>query len=550
MPDQTLKNLTALITSTDNPEVRRAALRVAAALKPSKERSLNQALLGVLEEEDPGLRGLAVEALGEARAEEALPKLVELVHAGGAEVDAAVRAIGHRGSRGTKALVQVMHQAAPVLRRRIAAALALAGTESAVLATAESLLDEDPGVVEASAKSLAVEVPHLTAGQKRTLAEHLLEMLAPPKRSRKSNENAVDLAPASEAAMLRILAALHAPQAEELYWARLDTHRPAALRSAALQALAALPSSVSDAKLQKLLGCAAATEFQVVAPALMLLKKVPASRKNVKHWLELFDAPDVAAHSLAVEKLREVDTDQVAEALLKQLRHPDKGLRDNALAALHELKAGRGALFAAMLEAATPDETWNLARGQAALAQKWSSAQRATVFARASKLHDADDRREDALWFILREADRAWLGSQLEARALALRKKKNFAASLAYWRLLTRDPAVGPQLRFELAATELKLSNHDATASVRETDVSLQNFNRLLQDAAFDLIGQVRKAKWLEESDLYYLGFHFAEQPRLGREFGRQVLELVMERWPKTELGKSAKRKLKSEGLI
>jgi hypothetical protein len=70
-----------------------------------------------------------------------------------------------------------------------------------------------------------------------------------------------------------------------------------------------------------------------------------------------------------------------------------------------------------------------------------------------------------------------------------------------------------------------------------------------VQDPAFDLIGELRKAKWLDEADLFYLGFHFAEQPRLARTFGQQVLQLLIQRSPKSQLGKNAKHKLKSEGL-
>jgi HEAT repeat protein len=482
------------------------------------------------------------------------------VETGGPEAEAAVAAIGQLGARGTKALGRVMHQATPLLRRRIAAALALVGTESAVLATAESLLDEDAGVVEASAKSLSLEVPLLTAGQKRALAEHLLLMLntkskgtktakakSPGKRNVPVTKAA--LRPASEAGVLRVLAALHAPEAEDEYWARLEPRQPAALRCAALQALAGLETPTSEAKLHRLLTCAADADFQVVAPALMLLRKVPASRKNVKHWLKLFDAPDVAAHLLAVEKLREVDSLEVAKKLLDQLHHPDKELRENALAALRDLKAGRDVLFAALLEAETPDEAWALARAQVQTAQQWSAAQRAKIFNHACKSHESDDRRADALWFLLREVDAEKLHQQLEERAGALRKKKNFGASLAFWRLLTRDPAVGSELRFEMAGTGLKLSNHDASAAAREGDPALHQFSRLLQDPAFDLMGHVRAAKWLEESDLFYLGFHFAEQQRVAREFGKQVLELVIERWPKSAAAKNSKQKLKSEGL-
>jgi hypothetical protein len=281
----------------------------------------------------------------------------------------------------------------------------------------------------------------------------------------------------------------------------------------------------------------------------MLLKKVPATRKDVKHWLALFKAPDVAAHLLAVEKLRQVDTGEVAKSLLAQLQHPDKGLREQALAALSTLKSGREALFTALLQAPTPEEAWKLARAQAEAAKEWPTSQRAKVFALACKAHESEDRRADALWHILSAADRDSLRGKIEERAHALRKKKNYASSLAYWRLLARDPSVGSELRFELAATALKVSTHDISAAARESDPALEHFNRLLQDPGFDLFAGVRSATWLQENDLFYLGFHFAEQQRLGRDFGRKVLELVIQRWPKSPLAKNAKRKLGSEGL-
>src|SRR5947209_3007878 len=139
MADTTLQKLTALIESAERAEVRRAAVVVAGALKPAKDPALHKALLAALDADDPDLRRHAVETLGELRVEEALPRLVALVERGGPEADPAIQALGHLGARGTRALGQVMARSAPGLRRRIASGLALAGTESAVLATAQTL---------------------------------------------------------------------------------------------------------------------------------------------------------------------------------------------------------------------------------------------------------------------------------------------------------------------------------------------------------------------------------------------------------------------------
>jgi HEAT repeat protein len=541
MADSTLERLVQLIGAAEDAELRRAAVQVAGALGSAKERDLVKALLAVLDNGDPALRAAAIESLGRLGADAALPRLVELVQQGGAELDAAARAAGRMGARGARAMGKLMAEAAPPLRRRIVAALALGGTQSAVLAAVQALADPDPGVVEAAARSLAAEIPSLSDAQRRALADQLLEALHPKARPKPTA--------ASEAAMVRLLAGLHDPRAENIYWQRIDVGHPTALRAAALQALGTLPPPTADLKLQKLLVCAADADFQVVAPALMILRHVPVARKNVKQWQRLLEAPDVATRLFAVEKVRETDSPEVARALLPQLRHPDRKLRDEALAALRGLTAGREVLLAALLEAETVDEAWFLARSLSESAGELPARAQERLFKQACAYQDEDDRRADALWFLLRAADAEGTKERIEERALALRKKGDYAKALAYVRLLTRDPACGPQLRFEQAALGLKLSAHDTAAVARNTDASLAQFTRLLQDPAFDLLATVGKAKWLDEDDLFYLGFHFAGENRQAKEFGKGVLELLIKRAPKSQLAKDAKRKLKSEAL-
>src|SRR5438093_6737092 len=70
MADSTLKKLISLIESAEKPEVRRAAVVVAGALKPPKEAALHKALVAVLDVDDAELRRHAVDTLGELRAEE------------------------------------------------------------------------------------------------------------------------------------------------------------------------------------------------------------------------------------------------------------------------------------------------------------------------------------------------------------------------------------------------------------------------------------------------------------------------------------------------
>ncbi len=538
MADATLTKLVALFTDAPTSELRLAALRVAGSVGSAKEKALARGLLAGLDDAEAPVRIAAVEAVGQLRIEEALPRLGELVRGGGPELEAAVHAASQLGARGTRLMAKIMDEATPGLRSRIADVLARSGTGNAVIVTAHALLDPDPKVVDAAARSLATQVPSFSPPQRQALAKFLTESL-----------HAKGLAPRTEAAMVRILGTVHDSKADELFWSRISPPKPPEVRVAALHALGAHARPGSDARLQKLLACAAERDFPIVAAALMILKDVPAGGKMSKAWLQLLEAPDVAARRFALERLRGVETSEVAAALLPQMRHPDRGLREEALAALRGFTAGRQALLDQLLEASTPDEAWAMARAVAPSAADLGDKQRTPLLKQALAYHEADDRRAAPLWFLLREASAAWTRDQVEARAQALRKKKNYAGALSYYRLLAQDPACGAETRFELAATGLKESAHDLSVEARAADPPLHQFARLLQDPTFDIAGRLAKAKWLDPQDLFYVGFHFAEQTHRAREFGGQVLEMVVERSPKSDLPKQAKRKLKSEGL-
>src|SRR5207249_5141126 len=113
-------------------------------------------------------------------------------------------------------------------------------------------------------------------------------------------------------------------------------------------------------------------------------------------------------------------------------------------------------------------------------ATELDAKQQDRLFAQACKYHDEDDRRESAVWFLLREADAGATRDRIEEQAAALRKKKDYAGAVGYYRLLTQDPACSEDIRFELAATGLKESNRDLSAEVRGSDPSLHQFARLL----------------------------------------------------------------------
>lgn len=540
MADATLQKLLEMLDTETGTELRGAAALVLGEVG-GRDVRLDQALCQLLDDPDAGVRLRAMKSIGRLRIDKALPRLLERVSAGGEESEAAAHAAAQLGARGIRALQDLMPQTAPGLRRRIASALADTDTASAETAALDALLDHDPGVVDASARSLIGKIPSFTKPHRKTLVERVLDLLGPRK------PHALPLA--SEAALVRLLSALEDPRGEAAFWARMDASRPVEIRASALQALGVLPCPSQKEKIQRLLHCAADVDFRVAAPALMILKNLTVADRNLRDWLPLLEAPNPATRRFAMEKIGDKDKPDVAGALVQQMDHPDRGLRDLAISYLARSGHGREALVRALREASNPDQAWALARVQAPFIRDYSPAQSMSLFKHACTYLEGGDRRADALLFLLREADHRRLRDQLEERALAHRKKKDYTKALIYLRLLTRDPASGEAIRFEQAACSLRVSPKDLAADARNTDPSLHLFGGLLHRHETEPIKLVEKSKWLEAEDLFFLGFHFTEKTGPEKEFGSQVLRLLMKRWPRSKQAKDAKSKLCSQGL-
>jgi hypothetical protein len=533
------KKILRLLDADQPAEVRASAALVLGEVGV-RDAEISSALLERLDDEDATVRLPVIRALGKLRVEAALSKLVERIPDGGPESHEAVEALTRLGAKGVKALQELMHHVAPGVRRIIAAALAVGGTSGKNDTTLGVLLDKDPAVVEAAVRSLSEQIPSFGAEQRSSLTDQLLQLLGNKKTA---------LSPASETGAVRLLAVLGDERAAPVLWDRILPGNAPTIRATALQAVGAWVSSPGKDQLKRLLTCAADRDFRIAGPALLILKKLPVTDKAVAEWLTLFDGADVASRRLALEKLGDRDTADVAKAILQQTRHPDRGLRDAALARLTRLEHGRGVLTEALFAAETPDLAWTLARAQAPFVKDYPEKWREEVFAKASAHLEAEDRQADPLLFVLREAEPHDLRDRLEERALACRKKKQFPKALIYLRLLGRDPACGLPIRMELAACGLKVSGKDLSAEDRANDPCLEQFVRLCHQDDAAVTEYLAQANWLEAEELYYLGFHLAEQEGRAKKVAAEVLKLVVKKSPRSKLAQSAKSKLRSSGL-
>jgi HEAT repeat protein len=532
--DIPVKKMLKLLQSDREPELRAAAVAVLAELGV-KDAELNGELLKCLDDKDAGVRVAAIKAAGQLKLAKALPQLLERIKHGGEESHLSADAAAKLGAEGVKGLEKLLHTVAPGLRRYIAASLTSAGSGGAE-AGLKVLLDKDPQIAAGAANAIIGRIPTMPEAGREEL---LNALLAVAKQKAK-------VPPQAEMPIIRIFASLNDPRAADAVWDRTQPPYAYDVRAAALQAAGGWLQNPTKEHWKKLFACGTEKHFNVLAPALAILGRLPFNEKQSAEWLGLMHAPDLAARKLAMDKLGDRDTPEYAALLMDQLGHVDQNLRDTARAKLAKLEHGRAALVKALLQVESNDELWQLARLVAPFAKGFAPKLRADIRTKASKYLEAGDHRSDPLFFLLKEGDASALRDELLESAVAKRKKKDYEGALQYLKLAARDPAAGFPTRLELAMNGLKASPKEVAAEARAIDPCLRQFSNILEQNADEAEKEVLKAKWLDAEDLFYLGFHFAEQNLREKKFGAAVLQGMVKANPKSKLAANAKNKLKT----
>jgi hypothetical protein len=524
------------LLSSDGATIRSAALVVAGEIG-IKDGELSSIVLKLLDDPSAQVRLEAVRAAGKLRIEKALPTLLDRIGHGGSEGAAAAKSAAMLGAKGVTALQELLHKVVPGVRKYIAIALAETGVDGSGAAAIDVFRESDAAVTDAAAQAIAARIPDMSAAKKKSLASELVK-LATAKKS--------PIPASSESAVIRLLAALNEPASASYFWDRTQSPHPADIRAVAIQTVGGWLESPTAEQWNKLFACAADPDFRVVGPTLLILERLPYSAKQLNQWLALFRAPDVASRRLAVQKLGEINSSIIAEGLVQQLTHHDRGLKDAARAKLTRTDAGRSAYIAALLASEHHEEAWVLARGIAPMSGELSTKLKSEILKRAGEFIESGNHLADPLLFLLKEADPNVLRDGLFNRAVDYRKKKKYETALAYLKYLGRDPGAGFPVRFELACVGLKLSPKQLDRESRVNDACLSQFGHAANADLDETVRQLDKAKWIDADDLFYIGFHFAEDLGRLRLFGAACLKLSIARSPKGKTAQNAKTKLKT----
>jgi HEAT repeat protein len=545
------------LLASDAIEKRIAAAIVLGEIR-AKGADVTDALAATLDSGIALLQRHALEALARVGAKRAVTRILPLLAAREEDVRrAAVEAMVSVGDDVLPTLRSRMSEATAEERRAIDAVLAALGGKDAFHVLLDGLTASDAEAAKAAAIAVRQRIKDADARQRRSYLAECEKFLE--KQSKKGGGPGADKLGGAIAAGVKILGYIEDDRAIPtlLSFASAKGNAPA-VRQEALIALRFLLGK--DAKQAKrvvgaLVEAAEDADRTLAQTALHTLGGIAIPDDAMKRLEKLVKHPDVERARFVMEMLGRAEGAEGARVLVKMLATTtDKRRAEIAASCLvtHENGVASGApgtapvrddavapLSRALLDEEDADRAWLLRNVLRPSAKKVATATRKQMLDASTKRLAAGDRNWEPLLAIARDADAAAAAEALRGLAGRLRKTHPDKA-LTVLRVLCRSEGSSDEDRYALAAAELSRGAHDTRPSARAGDESLRLVGALL-DRGVDVASMLRKDRSLELEDLYYVGFHFAEQ---GHPLGEEMLRVVVDKGGRAKIAKMAKSKL------
>jgi HEAT repeat protein len=526
------RKITSLL-SEDAVEKRVAAAIVLGELKVKSPDAV-AGLAKLLKSPVPLLQRHALEALTRIGAKKSLGDVFPLLVSSDADVrGSAARAVASVGEGVVPTIRKRMSTADPEMRRALDAILADLGGKEAFTTLLEGLSSGAGEEAKAAALAVRQKVKSATAAQRKGYLAETEKYLKIQKRMGGA-ETAV-------AAAIKILGFLEDERALPTLLAYATSERePPLVRHEALIALRFALSKKSAAKVTSALVDAAASPDRALAQtALHTLGSLELDADQAKKLEKLVAHPDLERARFVIEHLGRQKGADAARVLVKLLASGDKSRAQVAAGALAQNDEPVPLLARALLEAKEPDRAWVLRNVLKPNAKKIAPAVRKQLLEAAVDELSAQNPRYEALLDIARDADPEGTAEALRALAQKLRKAADERALTIYGILCRSDRATDDD-RYARAALVLARSGRDTRPAARAGDEALRQFGTLL-DRGYDVARAMRSDKKVDLEQMYYVGFHFAEQ---GHPIGEELLGLVVKKGGRAKVARMAKNKL------
>jgi len=345
---------------------------------------------------------------------------------------------------------------------------------------------------------------------------------------------------------LILLGFLNSPKAKKTLLAFSRRTHSSEVRRRALLALRGIAGELSSSEVKTLAGYLGEDDLgNVVLPTIELLRPLPLPPAVAARLLGLATSPHRPVRDFAIYKMGRLDTPAAAKRLVAYLDAPQPALRELALASLRRNAAAVPLLLRRLKAEQDHERLRTLARVLEPHASDLSSAQSRSLTTLLLGYLENDDRRAEPLSYLLRRVAPKQLDAALLKRARSLKSKKRYAEANRLLRTLVRGGAASPEALYQAAAVGLKVSPKGLGRTERNADTCLRLLDRLIDEGAADLARRLCSDGILEPADLFYVGFHFAEQLRERRELGGALLRYLVRTKPRSAAGRNARNKLR-----
>ena len=282
---------------------------------------------------------------------------------------------------------------------------------------------------------------------------------------------------------------------------------------------------------------------EVTRLALELLDKHELPDDSRSLLARLLESRHPEVQKFALRKMAGFGTPGTVRTLIEQLGDTDYRRRDVAASSLRKMPEARTALIKELLACEDPSKAWSIAELLASSEGKWRQDTLEALWNKLQAAISGDDRIQTAFLHVLKKADADQTYDQLARHGGRLIKAKRYKEGLAFLNPLKDFPGFKPEQKFQIALAQLKLHSQ-SVASHRQHPV-LDLFTDLYRNSAFPLYEALKKEKSLAPEEYFALGFSLVERSGQERNLGKDLLDHVATKLPRTKIGKSAKNKLK-----
>ena len=488
---------------------------------------------------DRRVKGYVLEALERIGDHRSLEFVLPLLAREDELQEKAVRVVAGLGNGVAKDLGRRLVEAGRSERGALQRTFARIGTVAATRLLLESLSRETGSELEDALLGLRRELSTTTPRDRATFSTNVQKALAANHKLSKE----------SRGAALRILGYLDDPAT----WAVLiEAARPngdSLVRTAALRALRTVPRPARgvDTAVSQLLDYLADPDYEhVVRPTLDILRPIELPHSQLGSLEALTKSRHADVRRFVLEKLGSFDSTAAVEILLRFVDEPDPAAREPAARALSSLPSARTTVLTKLLSETKGERAWMLARVLKPQADALEAAQVRKLGERVVRHLDHDNRLYEPLLFLLCHVSAAECRAFLLRRAMRKKRSRRFDDAARTLRLLEKHEVFDAEIQYELALALLKLSSR--TEAARHEDPAIELFGGLVSEG-YPLFEQLRKESVLTADELAWLGAHFVSRERAEREFGGQILHLVMRKAPRSNLAKDAKSCLAENGV-